>query len=475
MGGSGTPNLGDFTLLVVDDVDDNRDLLSRRLRRVGFNVVVAANGPDALAMLGANRIDLVILDVMMPGMSGIDVLKAVRANPALAGVAVIMVTARAESEQVVEALDAGANDYVTKPIDFPVLQARVQVALRSRIQTAGKSERRIGEGAMIASRYLLDTKIGEGGFGAVYRAMHTELQRTVAVKVLHPSHTSGNLLGRFRLEGVHACRVQHPNALNVLDSGVTDDGIAFLAMELLDGHSLEHEMARGPTPFVRCAEILAPVCDALATAHAAGIVHRDIKPANIFLHRGMTGEVPKVLDFGIAKFIGESATDQQMTLDGSLVGTPAYMAPERFTNQPYDGKSDVYAVGVLLNQMICGALPFPQPTTARTSIEPMALMMMHTVEAPVPLRQRDPSVPPALEALVLRTLAKDPNERPTASELAVLLGEAVAGVPPDAVAKFATPLLGIGSSKPGEAVKLATEPTRPLRGSQPPPSDHGTE
>ncbi|MGE0550517.1 MAG: response regulator [Kofleriaceae bacterium] len=366
MGSSGTTNLGDFTLLVVDDVDDNRDLLSRRLRRVGFNVVVAANGPDALAMLAAKRIDLVILDVMMPGMSGIDVLKAIRDNAALANVAVIMVTARAESEQVVEALDAGANDYVTKPIDFPVLQARVQVALRSRVQAAGKSERRIGEGATIASRYLLDSKIGEGGFGAVYRAMHTELQRTVAVKVLHPSHTSGNLLGRFRLEGVHACRVQHPNALNVLDSGVTDDGIAFLAMELLDGNSLEHEMARGPTPFVRCAEILAPVCEALATAHAAGIVHRDIKPANIFLHRGPNGEVPKVLDFGIAKFIGDSTTDQHMTLDGSLVGTPAYMAPERFTNQPYDGKSDVYAVGVLLNQMICGALPFPsRPRRAR--------------------------------------------------------------------------------------------------------------
>src|SRR5690606_37910170 len=128
-----------------------------------------------------------------------------------------------------------------------------------------------------------------GGFGMVVRAIHTELAKEVAIKVLHPRFSSGSLLGRVRLEGMHACKVQHLSALNILDSGITDEGIAFLAMELLQGHSLEYEMSQGPTPFVRCKEIIAPVCEPLAAAHDAGIVHRDIKPANIFLHRGPNG------------------------------------------------------------------------------------------------------------------------------------------------------------------------------------------
>jgi serine/threonine protein kinase/CheY-like chemotaxis protein len=445
-----TSNKGDFTLLVVDDVEENRDLLSRRLKREGYDVAVAESGAAALATLATKRIDLVLLDVMMPGISGIDVLKAIRADPRISTIPVIMATARTDSSDVVEALDLGANDYVSKPIDFPVLNARVTSALRNRVRStaAARPTLELAPGSMIGTRYRLDAKIGEGGFGVVFRAVHTDLQRDVAIKVLHPSFSSGSLLGRFRLEGVHACRVQHPNALHVLDSGVTEEGIAFLAMELLSGHSLEDELKEGPIAFVRCADIIAPVCEALAAAHAAGIVHRDIKPANIFLHRGGPhGEVPKVLDFGIAKLVGDTVAENKMTLEGSLIGTPAYMAPERFLNQPYDGRSDVYSIGVLLNQMICGSLPFASAANKLT-VEPMALALMHCEEAPVPLRSRDPSVPEALEALVLRTLSKDPADRPTAADLAQKLTGAVEGLDPSAIATFAAPVLGMGSYIP---------------------------
>jgi serine/threonine protein kinase len=441
MGSTTKPS--DCTLLVVDDDEGNRDLLGRRLQREGFGVALADSGPTALEILGHKQIDLVLLDVMMPGMSGLDVLRAMRAIPSLAGTPVIMATANTDSKDVVEALDLGANDYVTKPIDFAVLCARIGVALRSRPRQSMRVVE-LAPGEVIGRRYRLDEKIGEGGFGIVFRAMHTELQKHVAVKVLHPRFASGSLLGRFRLEGMHACRVQHPNALNVIDSGVTDDGIAFLAMELLTGHSLEHEMMQGPVAFVRAAEIIAPVCEALAAAHAAGIVHRDIKPANIFLHRGSHGEVPKVLDFGIARLIGDVAHEQRITLDGSLVGTPAYIAPERFLNQPYDGKSDVYSIGVLIHQMLCGSLPF-KSASGRPVLESVALALAHTEEAPVPLSQVDPLVPEALSALVLRTLAKNPEERPTAAELAARLIGAVDGVAAHAVATFAAPVLGLGS------------------------------
>ena len=129
-----TSNPGDFTLLVVDDVEENRDLLARRLKREGYDVAIAESGSAALATLATKRIDLVLLDVMMPGISGIDVLKAIRADPRISTIPVIMATARSDSADVVEALDLGANDYVTKPIDFPVLNARVMSALRNRVR-----------------------------------------------------------------------------------------------------------------------------------------------------------------------------------------------------------------------------------------------------------------------------------------------------------------------------------------------------
>jgi serine/threonine protein kinase len=269
---------------------------------------------------------------------------------------------------------------------------------------------------------------------------------------------------------VHACRVQHPNALHILDSGITDDGIAFLATELLVGHSLEHELQQGPISFVRCAEIIAPVCEALAAAHAVGIIHRDIKPANIFLHRGPHGETPKILDFGIAKLVGDTAGAARMTVEGSLVGTPAYMAPERFLNKPYDGKSDIYSMGVLINQMICGSLPFAS-AWLRMAVEPMALALMHCEEPPIPLRSRDPGVPEALDALVLRALAKDPADRPTAEELAAKLIGAVEGVSASATATFAAPMLGMGSSIPiTKGEDMLNPATRSIK-RQPAPDD----
>ena len=136
---------------------------------------------------------------------------------------------------------------------------------------------------------------------------------------------------RFRREGVTACRVRHPNAVGVLDFGITSRGIAYLVMELLAGHALEDEIGGRPVlPVGRSLRIVAAVCEALAVAHAAGIVHRDIKPGNVFLHQAGGQEVPKVLDFGIAKIAGAAALQQRVTLEGWIVGTPVYMAPERF-------------------------------------------------------------------------------------------------------------------------------------------------
>jgi serine/threonine protein kinase len=257
----------------------------------------------------------------------------------------------------------------------------------------------------------------------VFRARHLELNRDVAVKILATSAgTDPEALARFKREGDSACRVQHPNAVAVYDLAVNPGGVAYLVMELLEGRSLEKELEEsGPLGPVRCAEIVVPVCSALSAAHAVGVVHRDIKPSNVFLCRSPRGEVTKILDFGIAKLASESAIGQSLTIDGSLLGTPAYMAPERFRRGPYGPKSDVYSVGVMLYEMLAGRLPFI-PSTA----DPLALVAMQAEEDPPPIRTRRADVAPTLEKLVFSALARNPDLRPTADQLARRLAHAVA-------------------------------------------------
>jgi CheY-like chemotaxis protein len=419
------------TILVVDDLPANRDLMTRRLERSGFKVVSASSGPEALELLRRGSVDLVLLDIMMPGMTGIDVLRTLRATRSSAALPVVMVTAKTDSEDVVEALSLGANDYVTKPVDYPVALARIKTHLRTaqalRVEAAAANEPRSPAqavpGTVLGGRYRLDQPIGGGSFGTVFRARHLELNRDVAVKVLATSAgTDPEALARFRREGDSACRVQHPNAVAVFDFAVNTGGVAYLVMELLEGQSLEKELEeRGPLGPRRAAEIVVPVCAALGAAHAAGVVHRDIKPSNVFLHRARGGEVAKILDFGIAKLAAEAAVGQSLTVDGSLLGTPAYMAPERFRRGAYGPSSDVYSVGAMLYEMLAGRLPFI-PSTA----DPLALVAMQAEEDPPPLRARRPEVPESLERLVFQALARDPAARPSADQLARKLAQVTA-------------------------------------------------
>ena len=423
------------TLLVVDDNEMNRDLLSRRLERKGYKVLTAADGMQALDAIAASPVDLVLLDVMMPGITGLDVLRAVREKRSPIELPVIMVTAKDESADIVQAFQMGANDYVTKPIDFPVVLARVQTQLRMKVGAARPpavpghpSPAAVAEvktAAVLAGKYRIEAKLGAGAFGVVYRATHMALDHPVAVKILQHnvllSDDRSDALARFRREGISTCRVNHPNAVTVIDFGVTDNGVAYLVMELLEGKTLAESLKEtGTFSPSRCLELLAPICSVLEEAHASGVVHRDIKPANIFLHGVRGEEIVKVLDFGIAKLVG-SASDEHatMTMEGSLLGTPAYMAPERVANKPYDGRADVYSVGVMLYQMLVGHPPFKAQ-------DPVALAVQQMNATPPPPRDINPDVPPAVEAVVLEALVKDPDMRPTAAVLSQRFASAVA-------------------------------------------------
>jgi CheY-like chemotaxis protein len=420
---------GEHAILVVDDNDDSREVIARQLEHAGFRVEQASSGPEALARVAAAPPSLVLLDVNMPRMTGLEVLGRLREAHTPVQLPVIMITARSGSDDVVESLGLGANDHVTKPFDLKVVVARVEAALRmrtpARADPASADEARtpaeVHPGMTLAGRYALETRIGSGTFGTVFRARHAELGHPVAVKVLQASAIANpEALARFRREGITACRVRHPNAVQVLDFGVTG-GIAYLVMELLSGYSLEKELEDGgKVPLARTVKLMVPVCDALAAAHRSGIVHRDVKPANVFLHLAGGEEHPKVLDFGIARIVGEAAADPRVTLDGFVVGTPAYMAPERFRNQAVDGRTDVYSVGVTLYQMLAGRLPF-----AADPRDPMAVAMQHLEAEPPPMEE--PELPPAVEEVVRNAMRKAREHRPDAARLGQDLLRAAGG------------------------------------------------
>lgn len=278
---------------------------------------------------------------------------------------------------------------------------------------------RVALSAKQLGQYSLQEKIGAGGMGTVYRARHQFLRRATAVKLLDVEKMSENAVTRFEREVQLTSQLSHPNTIAIYDYGRTEEGLFYYVMELLDGLNLDDLVRKhGPQPEGRVVSILQQVCGSLAEAHAAGLIHRDIKPANIYLTtRGGIYDFVKVLDFGLAKDV--SGTDAaNVTAASSLTGTPLYLAPETIhRSEVADARSDVYAIGAVGYFLITGTTVFRAGTI-------MDILGAHMNETPQSLTERlGQPVDPTLERLLLRCLAKDPNERPTdAAELLADLG-----------------------------------------------------
>jgi eukaryotic-like serine/threonine-protein kinase len=271
---------------------------------------------------------------------------------------------------------------------------------------------------MLADRYRLEERLGGGGMSIVWRAYDEVLDRWVAVKVVSPRHENEALArARIRTEARAATRLDHPHVTKVLDYSYAV-GVPYLVMELLEGQTLAARMRAGRLPAPAALEACAQVADALAAAHASGVVHRDMKPGNVML----TSTGAKVLDFGIAAFVDESdelgrSTGPAGWVSDSIWGTAAYVAPERLTHNRVLPASDVYALGILLYEALTGQRPWPAAGRAE-------LLAAH-VSADPALLPADAGVPPEVAALCGRCLAKDPGERPTAREVATVLAAAV--------------------------------------------------
>jgi serine/threonine protein kinase len=334
-------------------------------------------------------------------------------------------------------------------------------------------------GKVLGGRYRLDVLLGKGSMGRVYRAEHVLMHKPLAVKVLNAEHTkSPEIVARFEREATAAANIEHPNVVAATDFGKLDDGTVYLALELVQGKNLRAEISSGPLEVRRALHIARQVAAGLAAAHARKIVHRDLKPENIVLvEKDGDPDFVKVLDFGIAKLTPESGKSP-LTKVGVVLGTLDYMAPEQALGQEVDHRADLYALGVVTYEMLCGVCPYEGESSS-------AILGLQLTKPPPSLRERAPTlaVPGAVEALVMKLLAKERKERPHSAAVVVLeLDKLAASLPggaqpakkPAAGPRFPPPRPATGPiaarQVPTPAAPPAPVPTAPPpRAPAPPP------
>lgn len=389
------------SILIVDDNFENLEVLSRRLERKGYVTTCKHSGREALDVLEEQNFDLMLLDIMMPEMDGMEVLDKVRDRFSKSTLPVIMVTSKGDSEDVVDALNRGANDYIVKPVDFPVALARIQTQLSQREEVVAMSKTSIKYSLEIGrhfGQYLIKEKIGQGGMGAVYKVHDPALDRIVALKVVLPGQElTGAQIERFTREAKAIAKIKHPNIVGVHEIGYEPRN--YFTMEFIEGLNLSQFIKEQSVSPTRAAKICLRIADALATAHGKGIVHRDIKPSNIMLDLQLE---PHLMDFGLAKLDTE---EEQLTRTGDILGTPEYMAPEQVDPSfgDIDSRSDLYSLGVILYELLTGAAPF--------SGTPIRILWQKLHQEPAPPSGVNPAVSPELEKVCLKAMERHKEDR----------------------------------------------------------------
>lgn len=449
-------------ILVVDDSEMNRDILSFRLGEAGFEVSTAIDGADALEKIRQGSYDLVLLDIVMPRMSGLEVLEHIRNEQALIDLPVVMQTSKSDSNTVVQTLKLGANDYVVKGMEFEVLVARLETQLdiqkRSRLSRSGGYSKLSGStasrkrahryycgqcksslnredpecsvchreqpdggwgkvansafpklGSIIGERYFLNRFISLGAAATVYQARDLDLNREYAAKLVSlddlPAGVSpADIRARTRREVEVMSKLSNPHVVKIYDVVEVEEDVFALILDFVHGHSLERLLtqAGGKLDPAKALDIARQVAQGLYEAHRLGIVHCDVKPENVMVEKlPVRGYFAHVLDFGIAEILDYARSS------GEYIGTPLYSAPEQIREgASVDLRTDIYGLGATLYHMVAGKPPF----TADNAID---VLRMH-LKAPVPRlapKGHEESRLGLVDEVLSRMLAKNPDDR----------------------------------------------------------------
>ena len=410
----GEPLLG--SILVVEDDVDHAMLLEECLADSGYRVILARDGLEAIKQLKVQHFDLVLSDLNMPRVDGLDLLETIRDEGLHANV--LMLSGSSSVTKAVAAMKLGAVNYLEKPFTLEALKAEVRAAIRASRKNSSDDPAHaahqpadtammrppppgtVGPDESKIARYRVEELIGSGGMGTVYRCFDPSLDRSLAVKVLTLSNLAPrarqDLLDRFSLEARAAGRLRHPRIVTVHDFGEDPDRqLAFLAMELVDGQSLFNllkNIGKLAWPFV--VAVAHQIADALEYAHREGVVHRDVKPANILIS---DDDQVTLVDFGIAKL-----RESSVTQPGMILGTPGYLSPEMLRGAPIDHRSDQFSLGTVLFESLSGRRLFPSE-----SFEALAAEVLSG--EPPTFEKLGIAAPRALEQIVLRLHQRDPE------------------------------------------------------------------
>jgi DNA-binding response OmpR family regulator len=384
-------------ILVVDDDAALRNYIGLQLQRFNHRVSSAGSGESALEMARHERPDLIILDHYLPDMTGEEVLGALRVDETMRPIPVIFLTIDGSQARFRALMNAGADDFLAKPVKPQELADAVSAQLRKSQLRSGRHQV-LPELPGLPDGYELLGTLGTGGTATAYLARHAEREAQRVIKTMRLGDDPDlAVLDRFAREGTLLERLAHPNIVRVYDHGVRE-GYAYLVMEYLAGGSLKQMIGHAWTP-EDALGLLAKVADALGVVHAAGIVHRDIKPDNIML-RDASLE-PVLVDFGAAKDL--TGPQQAVTQNAVILGTPNYMAPEVIRGEACVPASDVYACGVMLYELLTGAKPYVAGNAT-------ALLHQH-LEYPIPLLpSRLAKYKPLLDALLAKKAADRPAD-----------------------------------------------------------------
>jgi eukaryotic-like serine/threonine-protein kinase len=395
-------------VLIADDNSVWRELLQRHASNWGYQPVIAENGRQALDILrGEQAPRLAILDWQMPEMDGLEVCRRVKRDTSLPFTYVIMLTSRSEQEDMIAGLDAGADDYLTKPIEPAVLRSRLRSAQRI-VEIVPPPEWATPR----IRNYEFEELIGKGAYASVWRATHLPTSRKVAVKTLRVDLAADDVFDLFALEIQAMESMHHRYIASVYESHI-DHKSGYYAMELVDGLTLERYVQKYSPKPSRLLYLTAQICVALNHAHKRGFVHRDLKPSNVLI---TPSDDPKLVDFGLAKsmFRPPGAAELSPSASSAVIGTPMFMAPEqaRGENHQVDGRADIYALGIMLYMMLVRRHPLDIDRNDRwATIREVAI---GNVRRPSEVRA---GFNEQLELILMRALQERPEDRyPSASQ-----------------------------------------------------------